>query len=495
MKKLILIFLSLFGLYQAMAQEHSEKKLTSQIKDVTVFLDNAQIHRVKNVIVPKGESTFRFTGLSPFINPESIKVKTSGNLHLQSVHLEPDAEKGSHNSLSDIVVKVLSDSAYIPTFELSYKVSHAGWFPTYDIRFDNTNQPLQLTYKANVWQATHVDWHNVKLQFSTKMTLTSNNFSKQLIALKHIKKVRGLVTELGTKNPLPGVNINIKGTSVSANTDFDGIFQLNLPDYNHNILKFDYAGYKTLVMPIWDSIVDIALPIDENEVDMFIIMSALSGSNLKKKHNLPTDKKTFNTIPLQKVQTNKEMGAFPQHLFKINQPYFITSGSQTKVIPITNYVIPVNYKYIAIPSSINHVFLYANIKEWKKYHLIPGLAEIMNMNNSAGKIYLDMNPNKDVLQIPLRIDKDIQMDIKLIRASGLINFFKGKHAKKYKLQYTFKNNKAQEINIEIHVTKPQNNKGKEHLQKLTGGHYTIIKDMALWQLHLGAGQSKSIIIN
>ena len=410
---------------------------------------------------------------------------------MQSVQLDPNPENKSDNSLSEIVIKVLSDKTITSTFELFYEVSHAGWFPTYDVRFDNINQPLQLTYKANVWQATQNDWHNVKLQFSTKSALTSNNFSKQLLALKHIKKVHGLVTELGTKEPLPAVNIKVKGTSISATTDFNGKYELNLPDENHNLLEIDYAGYKRLMMPIRDSIVDIALPMDENQVNLVVIMSALSGSNLKKKHNLPTDKKTFfHTIPLQKVQTNSVLS---QYEYKINQTYSLTSGSQTKVIPITNFIVSANYKYIAVPSSNYHVFLYANIKGWKKYHLISGMAEIINKNASAGKTYLDINPNKDILQIPLGIDKDIQMNHKLIRASGLINFFRSKHAR-YNFQYTFKNNKSQAINIEIRVKKPQTNKDKKHLQKLTGGHYKIVNDMALWQLHLDAGQSKSLII-
>ncbi|WP_415223145.1 DUF4139 domain-containing protein [Psychroserpens sp.] len=47
-------------------------------------------------------------------------------------------------------------------------VSEAGWFPIYDIKADKINEPLQLSYKAQVYQNTGTDWNDIKLTLSTR---------------------------------------------------------------------------------------------------------------------------------------------------------------------------------------------------------------------------------------------------------------------------------------------------------------------------------------
>ena len=46
---------------------------------------------------------------------------------------------------------------------IKYNVSGAGWFPIYDIKADKIDAPIQLTYKAHVYQNTGIDWNNVTL--------------------------------------------------------------------------------------------------------------------------------------------------------------------------------------------------------------------------------------------------------------------------------------------------------------------------------------------
>lgn len=72
----------------------------------------------------------------------------------------------SRNS-SEIVVNVNADNATPAELEVSYVVSRAGWQPVYDLRAMNTKSPVQLNYRANVFQSTGEEWKNVKLILST----------------------------------------------------------------------------------------------------------------------------------------------------------------------------------------------------------------------------------------------------------------------------------------------------------------------------------------
>ncbi len=68
---------------------------------------------------------------------------------------------------SEIVVTVSSKIKIIATFEISYTLTGANWYPSYDLRATDTNSPITLNYRANVNQTTGEDWKNVKLTLST----------------------------------------------------------------------------------------------------------------------------------------------------------------------------------------------------------------------------------------------------------------------------------------------------------------------------------------
>ncbi|MEQ9377062.1 MAG: DUF4139 domain-containing protein [Imperialibacter sp.] len=67
---------------------------------------------------------------------------------------------------SEIEVRVEANSKATGEFTVAYVVTHAGWQPKYDLRVESVEQPLSMTYKAEVYQNTGVNWDNVKLKFS-----------------------------------------------------------------------------------------------------------------------------------------------------------------------------------------------------------------------------------------------------------------------------------------------------------------------------------------
>jgi uncharacterized protein (TIGR02231 family) len=68
---------------------------------------------------------------------------------------------------SEIVVSISAEAATSVDLNVNYVVANAGWYPVYDVRAMNTKSPLQLSYKANVFQSTGEEWKNVKLKLST----------------------------------------------------------------------------------------------------------------------------------------------------------------------------------------------------------------------------------------------------------------------------------------------------------------------------------------
>lgn len=66
----------------------------------------------------------------------------------------------------EISVSVSAEKPVSGKLTFSYVVSNAGWYPSYDIRVDDITKPVNIFYKANVFQNTGVTWKDVKLSFS-----------------------------------------------------------------------------------------------------------------------------------------------------------------------------------------------------------------------------------------------------------------------------------------------------------------------------------------
>jgi len=72
-----------------------------------------------------------------------------------------------------IIAEIESSGQQTVTMTFSYFLRNAGWYPSYDVRASDVGEPLSLTYKANVYQNSGIDWEDVQLSVSSAQPLTS----------------------------------------------------------------------------------------------------------------------------------------------------------------------------------------------------------------------------------------------------------------------------------------------------------------------------------
>src|SRR5690554_1968549 len=77
---------------------------------------------------------------------------------------ETSAEKTSQGKL---IVNVMSNQPATIPLEISYLTNQATWQPSYEMRIDKINAPINMLYKAQVQQNTGIDWKNVKLSLTS----------------------------------------------------------------------------------------------------------------------------------------------------------------------------------------------------------------------------------------------------------------------------------------------------------------------------------------
>ena len=92
--------------------------------------------------------------------------KINERLQLLAQQLNEEQSRG-YQPGGQLIVKFYSKRATSSNITISYVVPNAGWSPSYDLRVDEVGGPVQLNYKAHVYQNSGVSWDKIKLSLST----------------------------------------------------------------------------------------------------------------------------------------------------------------------------------------------------------------------------------------------------------------------------------------------------------------------------------------
>lgn len=558
MKRLLMLFFVMYTL-QLLSQEIPVKEIKSEVNEVTVFFENAQITRKKTIDLVPGTALLKFVNLSPFIEAKSIQVKANGEVTVLSVNhqqnyldkLEKSAEFISlENKLQEIDRKITLENTYLSIlkeelaflqenraiggknqelnvanlketalfystkltalklkeielnksltdlfnqkkaienqlktisskkewgageilvkintkkntkvqFELSYVVQNAGWFPSYDIRVKNINEPVEVIYKATVKQDTKEDWNTIKLKLSSANPTISgvapelkpyflNYNSVPPTYGKSINFVRGKVFD--ESGPLPGVSVIVKGTTIKTTTNMEGNYTITVPN-NANQLEFSFVGMETQTHTINSEILNVKLNDASLTLDQVVITSYETRKNLDKALQgkvAGTEVKMRGSnsigIDMRKVENQTTVN------FDIKTPYTIKSDNKSYTVDMDVYQLPAYYQYYSIPKIDNTAFLMAFITDWEKYDLLEGEANLFFEDSYVGKSILDVRYATDTLQISLGSDKNISIKREKIKDYTTKKLIGSKKEESRAWMTTVKNNKNQKINLMI----------------------------------------------
>jgi uncharacterized protein (TIGR02231 family) len=151
--------------------ENSQKEILN--KEEQMLLANQKIggaNQNLSMIELKTMADFYRTRLTDIVSSrmkeDALLKKLSEKLVRLQQQLNEQNELYSRNT-SEIVITVSADAAGSADFTVNYIVANAGWNAVYDLRAINTKSPVQLSYKANVFQSTGEEWKNVRLKLST----------------------------------------------------------------------------------------------------------------------------------------------------------------------------------------------------------------------------------------------------------------------------------------------------------------------------------------
>lgn len=338
--------------------------------------------------------------------------KLNGEITKLEKQIREITEKSKTNT-SDIVVKVSSNGFVNGNFKLSYLVKNATWFPSYDLRASDVTKPINLIYRANIPQQSGEEWDNVKLVLSSgdpsrggetsslrpyQIGYNISNYSPAA----NITSVSGRITDTQNRDPLVGVTVRVRGTSIGTTSDVSGTYSIQIPSPN-SILEFSYIGYETQQSQIHSSVSNVQLRPSISSLNEVVVVGY--GSAKRKDLNRMLEGKVsgISTVPLD-VQVQEGQTSVR---FEVAQPYSIASDGKQLSVEIAEHKLAADYVYFAVPKLRQEAYLTASITGFSELNLLSGEANIFFEGTYLGKTLINMENTNDTMSVSLGADKNV----------------------------------------------------------------------------------------
>ena len=448
------------------------------------------------------------------------------SLDEERVRCEETRDSIAHLKLkttTEIEVKVDLPQAGRVDFNLTYYVKNAGWFPTYDVRAVAINQPMQLSYKANVFQNTKEDWHKVPV------TLSSANPNRSTIApelqtywLDYGRRaprydsemtdsgVSGVVTD-EKGDPIAGALVQVKGTSLGTVTDFNGRYSITLPR-DAKSLHFSFIGYISQTHNVHGPSLNVSLKEDVASLQEVVA----TGSHSKKRVkglleglegrvagvDVKAEKAVFMEAPAMDMAEESQMVAVQEqkaqfgYEFEIKQPLTILSDGKTTTTEIGRYQLPATYQYKGIPRADKDAFLVADATDWQQLSLLEGEANVYFENSFVGKSILDPTQPSDTLHFSLGRDNGIRIQRTKVSEKSVRRLLASSQEQNMTWRILVKNTRKETVSLLLQDQIPvsRNSDISVTTEELSGGTLNKEQGIVSWQLQLQPGEQRELIL-
>ncbi len=429
------------------------------------------------------------------------------------------AQLGGRQSapMSEVEVRIEAPAACKGAFTLTYYVRNAGWFPSYDIRSGGLSEPVEISYKANIFQNTREEWKNVDLTLSSSNP-TTGSIAPQLktwwldYGMAPPRYNPGLTsnTVSGTvfdeqREPLIGASVLVPGTTVGTSTDVQGRYSVTVPN-GASSLQFNYIGYKSQTRAIAGNTMNVVMQEDNAQLDEVVVTgygSAPSAALTGRVAGVQArNKAATRTVELEFAESDAasdmmEVGQTQTQLgyeFEIRQPYTIPSDGKSVAAEIGRYRLPAAYTYQSTPKIDKDAFLMAEATDWAKLNLLEGEANIYFENTFVGKSILSPREAGDTLRFSMgrdrgiRIERTKESDYSARRAIG------SNQTQTVGWKLTVRNTRTEPVVLMLTDQLPvsRNSSITVTEEELSGGTLDKENGTVIWRLELKPGEQREL---
>lgn len=509
-----------FGFFATYSQ--SEKPVESQITNVTVFLNKAQVTREAKSRIEAGKMDLIFSGLTSQLDPSSIQVAGKGNFTILGI-------RHQQNFLNEFNVpaklKTLKDSLDHYQKQLIVEQSQKEIL--------NKEEQMLLSNQKIGGTDQNLTVNELKSMadfFRSRLTEILNNRMKLDAKIKKLNEhIVRLQRQINSENELYSRNTSEIVVSVSAQAAVSATLEVNYIVSNagwNPVYDLRAINTKSPVSLSYKANVSQQTGEDWSNVKLKLSTANPNQSGLKPEL-YPWFLDFYNPI-VYKQYRNRDMGrSVPAAAksedvamemleeapslsvadyvstiqtslnteFDISLPYTVASSSKPTMVDIRNYEMKANYNYSVVPKLDTEAFLIAKATGWEEFSLLPGEANIFFEGTFVGKTFIDPNNIKDTLAVSLGRDKRIVVKREKMKDLTSKKFIGSNLTEEHAWEITIRNTKAEVIQITVEDQLPvsKNSQIEVRMAESGGAKFDANTGKLTWGLTLQPNESRKVL--
>ncbi len=528
--KTLNFIISIVLLSSLISYANKEKILKSKLKNVTVFLSSAQVHRTANFTIDKGITELIFEDVSPYINTEGLQAKGNGNYIILDVRYrikQPEPELPSNTPLPPKImqdIRITKDSLSYLRFDID--------------NFNNKKEVLELEKRVllqNRYMQGNVDTIPELKEAMAYLRKQLNDINKELNIIKREKfkldkekfrleekldKLQKYNQHKNLQKPKKTKHQIVVTVSCDAATSGDLTISYLVnnagwtPEYDLRVKSTNQPVFLVLKANVYQNsgedwndvklkLSTITPNVNNHKPNLGILYlnyyTAYNYQSPKGKRSpvasysgvtedLPTAMTSADFTQMQQTMTNVE--------YDINLPYTIKSDGKSHKVAIKNHKLKAEYYHYIVPKLDKNAYLVAKVTDYSALDLLPGQAVIYFEGTYVGKTSISPNMMTDTMELALGTDRGLVVERTKTKDKEEMKYeLIGNNVVK-KISYTIKvrNNKpiASHIIIEDQLPVSKNEDIRIKALKISNADYDEETGMLKWKFSLSPNSTKDI---
>jgi hypothetical protein len=403
-----------------------------------------------------------------------------------------EEEQKNSKTIGKLQLQLYCPVAGAYNFTITYVTPTASWNPVYDLRVENINKPVMLSYKAKLVQATGIDWNDVKLSLSTSVPAQHNDapvFQSWFLVYQNPANdfERLLRGKAGATNTIPSADMFKKSE----------LQEVVVVGYG---AARDQAGEEEYKEPIYVVNGNTVTKAEYNRIDKKAIKNvevlkndqatAIYGSRAKGGAVVVTLKDNLGDyVSVSDNQLNVT--------YNIDLPYDVPSNGKEQNVVLKEVSVPSIYKYYTAPKLDKDAYLLGEVADWESLNLLPGEANIIFEGTYIGKSFIDPNSIQDTLNLTLGRDKRVVVLREKLADYSSVKFLGTNKKQTFTYELTVKNNKKEKINMILKDQYPLSTTREIEVELLQSDKAFVNEETGVltWPLELAPGEVKKVRVS
>jgi uncharacterized protein (TIGR02231 family) len=442
-----------------LGQQHHDQMSKTSAKEVTVYLNGAEIKTTERVNFKKGINRILLVGIPFSMVNESLQFSVGVNLEIVSIttqELKNDVTL-IHKEASAVYSKIEQGENKLKLTRAKSEALDA------ERKMLLANQSIggQQNGVSLIELAKAADFFRERV-FKINTNLLENQKEAEIL-LHTIDSLKLIKSEIEERIPtvLKQITATIYSSAEQAteielrylveNANWEPTYDLIATDITKPIiLKYKAAIYNQTGVD-WNQ-AKIKLSSADPTQDAtrpFLSTWTLNYTGQGNEGFINKYSSQIQTDTLAKVKSEEISVDELSYSFEIAKPHTITNGSSPYNIDIKRDSLKATYQYLTIPKLDGSAFLIAKVTGWQRLNLIDAPANVYFQNTYVGVSQINTSSVSDTLELSFGRDNKIMVARTKLEDTAGTKFIGGKRNEYLLYEISIKNNQRSPIDIKI----------------------------------------------